>query len=214
MAKVVGVDTQIRGKLGARIYQVLNGEQIVKTFAIPSNPESSGQVAQRGVFRDIIACFKSIASEVIAYFWDPFTTTNKTGWGNFISANLLSMGKVAFDITDGVLSQGSLEPVQTLSAEYTTATGVCAVTFSEDKTINGSADDEMSFVVVDADSGLVVGKVLNEDTRADSPLDVACVKDLTATNLEVFAICSQAGFVATGEGLVSNSANCTATAPV
>lgn len=213
MGKMTGVFTQIRGKVGNTIFQVLNGEQIVKTFAIPSNPESSGQTAQRGVFADIIAGFKTIANSVIGVFWNPFVTSNKTGWGNFISKNLLSMGKVAFDITKAILSYGSLERISTLSATYASLDGEVIVTLSDDDYTNGATDDEVSIVAFDNSSGIVVGKFLAEDTRGAGSITVNCPAGLTATDIEIFAICSQDGFIATGVGLVSTSDNCTCTAP-
>jgi len=212
MAKVVGVDTQIRGKLGARIYQVLNGEQIVKTFAIPSNPESSGQTAQRGVFRDIIACFKVIADGFINLLWNPFTSGNKTGWGNFISANLLSMGKVAFDATDAVLSEGSLEPIYDLAATYDTATGAIEVTFDDAITNNGHADDWISFVAVDATLKAIISKTLDAEQRNAESASLVGNLGSTATDVELFAVVHQQESSVSPIGLVSNSVHVTCTA--
>jgi len=214
MAKVTGFFTGVRGKVGTTIFQVIKGVQIMKTFAIPENPGSSGQVAQRGVFSDIVSTFKLIAKNVISIFWAPTTSGNQTAWGNFISKNLISMGKVAFDLTDGILCFGSLESISTLSATYDTVTGAFAITFSDDEEVNGSADDDVSFIVVDSSDNLVVGKLLQEETRDSGTATPSISVGLTATDLELFAFCSQTGFVATGAGLVSNSTHCTCTAPV
>ena len=213
MAKVVGVDTQIRGKLGARIYQVLNGEQIVKTFAIPSNPDTAGQQAQRGVFADIIATFKAIAANVIAVFWDPFTVSNKTGWGNFISKNLLSMGKVAFDITDAVISYGSLEQLGTVSATYDTSTGSAVLTGEKPVLINGALADPVHAIAVDTPTGVIIGKSLDLATREDEGETLPCSAGYTATDVEFFVWASQYETTTEDIGLVSTSQNDTCTAP-
>ena len=214
MAKMSGVFTQMRGKVGNTIMQVLNGEQIVKTFAIPSNPESAGQTAQRGVFADIISGFKSIASAVIGVFWNPFTTSNKTGWGNFISKNLLSMGKVAFDITDAVLTFGSLEGLGDITGEYDTADGALDVTWDDNEFVNGASGDQVNGIAFDSASGKVIGKGLNIDTRDSESGTIDCEPGYTATDVEVF-LWANDGLLTSGTmTMVSNSQNVTCTAPV
>jgi len=213
MAKIVGVFTGITGKVGNTIFQMMNGVQIMKTFVIPANPQSSGQTAQRGVFSAIIAGFKGIASGVIDLFWNPFTTGNKTGWGNFISRNLISMGKVAFDITDAVLTHGSLEDLGTIAGEYDTATGECDVEWEDLEYVNGNSADEVNGVVFDTDSGLIVGKLLDIAARDSEAGTIECLPGLTATSLEVF-LWANDGEIASGTmTMVSTSNNATCTAP-
>jgi len=213
MAKVTGFFTGIRGKVGTTIFQVIKGVQVMKTFAIPENPGSSGQVAQRGVFSDIISTFKSVAKNVISVFWEPTTSGNQTPWGNFISKNLISMGKVAFDIEDAILCYGTLEPIKTVSATYDTSNGEIEATISNDVLVNGATDDDVSVLAVDSVSGDIIGKANFEDTRNVGSITITGQSGFTATDVECFVWCSQSGFDTTGVGLVSNSSNCTCTAP-
>jgi len=214
MAKVTGFFTGVRGKVGTTIFQVIKGVQVMKTFAIPENPGSSGQVAQRGVFSDIIATFKTIAKNVIAIFWESTTSGNQTPWGNFISKNLISMGKVAFDITDAILAFGTLEPVSGVAGEYDTADGSLEVTWVADKFVNGADTDQVHFVVYDSDSGTIVSKDLDGIQRSEEEQSLQLTPGLTATDLELFVWLSQDLSTAEDIGLVSNSVNATCTAPV
>jgi len=214
MAIVSGFFTNIKGKVGNTIFQVIKGVQVMKTRVIPDNPNSPGQVAARGVFGDIVTGFKRLAETWIRYFWDPSTTTNKTGWGNFIGANLTSMGKLAFDITKAIGSIGTLEGVEDLAAEYDTATGDIAIDWKGDFFSNGSAEDYVSFFAYDKESNSVEGFLYSNSQRTDEGDTLTISKGLTATDIEVFLVVSQNEPVEQLEGLISDCQHCTCTAPV
>ena len=214
MAKVTGFFTGVRGKVGTTIFQVIKGVQVMKTFAIPENPGSSGQVAQRGVFSDIVSCFKTIAKNVIALLWESTTSGNQTSWGNFISKNLISMGKVAFDLTDAILSYGTLDQVSDLEATYDTATGAVVAAWAELAYVNGAAEDTSHIIIIDSDSKQIIGKFMDSATREDEADSVTASTGFTATNLEVFVFFTQNTFASGDPGLVSTSVNCTCTASV
>jgi len=212
--KQSGVFTQMRGKLGGMIYQVLKGEQIGKTFAIPTNPQTSTQQANRGVFGQIIDSFKSIAIKVASLFWEPFAVGNKTGWGNFIGANLIAMGSTAFDMTKAIMSKGSLEGIATLAAVYDTADGSIDIDWVGTTYNNGDIADHTQIVVAESNDNTILGVFANEDTRGDELAQVSVVAGLTATDIEVFVWFSQEEADDAGDGLISNSQHCTCTAPV
>lgn len=183
MAKVIGVDTQIRGKMGARIYQVLYGEQIVKTMADPTNPRSTSQTTYRTRFSALIQGFKKIASDMVKPLWKPTLVGNQTPWGNFIGASLNNMASTTFDPEDVLLGQGSLEPLADLAGEYSTGTGNLEVMWTSSTVVNGANDDDVSFVVYDKDSETIVGSFPDDSTRDAESASLTIASGYTATSL-------------------------------
>jgi len=213
MAKIVGALTGITGKCGAFIFQMNKGVQIMKTFAVPSNPNTSEQQTVRTVFRTLVACFKPLATTWIRYFWNPFTVSNGQGWGNFIGFNVDAMGST-FALPQASLSRGSLEGVYELAATYDTATGIVAGTFYGTIITNGADADKASIAVFDADSGELLGFDFATAERSDEEINITVGKGFTATDINIFVSLSS---LAPGVGTLvdcsnSNQATCTAAA--
>ena len=78
MAKVTGVYTGIKGKVGNVVYSMLNGQQIMKTRVFPFNPQSTAQQANRSRLSDLVAVVKSVAKIFIAPAWSPTTSGAQT----------------------------------------------------------------------------------------------------------------------------------------
>lgn len=211
--KMVGVWTGVTGKVGAQIFQMVNGIQIVKTFAIPTNPKTEDQQANRSVFSDIVERFKVLAVGFVSPFWTPFAAVGKRGWGNFIGANKLAMGKVEFKIADAVMSRGTLEGITDLEATYDTGTGEMIIAWDGSVVTNGKATDPMHFVVYDDENDQIALYALNEDTREDESATVTLHEGLTAAELHVFASLSSIALPSDGAYLVSTSVRAEATAP-
>lgn len=182
MGKITGVGTGWKGKVGNYVFQMWKGVQVVKTRVIPSNPNSSGQQASRGLLGDIVGIFKSIAVTWIRYFWNPFTEGRQSGWGNFIGVNLLSMAS-GFDIEDVVGSIGTLDGVANLEGTYDTATGETILTWDEGSPVSGSLTDLCNVFIFDSDSREIISSAFGSDTRDDEGTDLPSPTGYTATNL-------------------------------
>lgn len=213
MGKMVGVQTGITGKVGAIIYQVNKGMQILKTMAIPENPRTPSQVTVRGVFSDIVASFKNLATQWIRHLWNPFTIGNAQGWGDFIGANIDHMGLV-FDGGDAVLSKGSLEGVADLAATYDTATGAIEVTWDGTIFTNGLAGDLFNFCVYNADTKQIILQGFSTDTRADDASSAVGPTGLTADDLTLYACFANSAVATVPPSLISDSQSDRMSAPV
>ena len=189
MAKITGALTGWKGKVGNMVFAMWKGVQVVKTRTIPTNPQSTGQTAQRGVFGDIVSIFKTIASGFIRSFWNPFVTQFQSGWGNFLSANLLAMGN-SFDITKAIMAQGSLDGVSIATCTYDDGTGEIEITWGTSSPVNGEQTDVASVVVYNDDTREVVFASTEGDSRADEATTVTIATGLTATDLHAFLIFS------------------------
>lgn len=204
MGKMVGVHTGITGKIGAFIYQVNKGMQIIKTMAIPENPRTPSQVTVRVVFSDIVASFKNLATQWIRHLWNPFTIGNAQGWGDFIGANIDHMG-TTFDGADAILSKGSLEGVADLAGTYDTATGAIEVTWDGTIFTNGLATDLFNFCVYDADTKQIILQGFSTDTRVDEASSIVGPTGLTADTLTLYACFANSAVATTPPTLISNS---------
>lgn len=203
MAKMIGVDTYIKGKVGARIYQMWKGVQTVKTMFIPANPQTPSQTANRSVLAQIVATFKQIAVQWIRPFWNPFATNKQTGWGNFISVNKLATGST-FDLSKCVTSQGSLEGLRNPTATYNTANGEISLVWDSETFDNGTDDDKVSFLVVNNDTNEILTKSIANASRGAESYTIDIEAGLTATNVSIFITVSD---IDPDAGTIANVSN-------
>jgi len=109
MAKMNGVYTSMKGKLGGGVLQTWKGLQVLRTNAIPANPKSVGQLQQRSNFSQIVECIRPIWETSLKKYWEPFTKNHDSAWNNMMSANLESMKGAAFDPLKLILTKGTLQ---------------------------------------------------------------------------------------------------------
>ena len=111
MAKMNGVYTSMKGKLGGGVLQTWKGLQVLRTNAIPANPKSVGQLQQRSNFSQIVECIRPIWETSLKKYWEPFTKNHDSAWNNMMSANLDAMKGAAFDPLKLILTKGTLQSV-------------------------------------------------------------------------------------------------------
>jgi len=213
MAKMTGVFTGIRGKVGAMIFQVNKGVQIIKNYARPENPQSSGQTAVRLVFSSIVSAYKILASTWIRYMWNPFLSGNDQGWGKFIGTNLVEMDGT-FAGEAGILSLGSLEGVVDLAATYDTATGAVDITYDGTILANGASTDYPQVAIYDKIGKSIITMAFDGDQREEEEISLTTHTGLTATDVYVYLTMTDAPVSPGPIGMCSNSQVCACTAPV
>ena len=109
MAKMNGVYTSMKGKLGGGVLQTWKGLQVLRTNAIPANPKSVGQLQQRSNFSQIVEHIRPIWETSLKKYWEPFTKNHDSAWNNMMSANLEAMKGAAFDPLKLILTKGTLQ---------------------------------------------------------------------------------------------------------
>jgi hypothetical protein len=212
LAKVIGVFTAIKGKVGNAVFCTNRGVQVMKTRTIPNDPQSSSQLAWRSCFKSIISYFKILVVDFIRPIWNPFAVDPDTGWSNFLSKNLNSMGGT-FDPTKLILSSGTLEPIYDLAVSYNTTTGGLVFTYLDTIFNNGHADDTVSFVVYDISTNEVKSLMVDATDRQAGGHADTIISRLTATNLYVYAIVTVGSLSMNNVTAVSNSLYAVCSAP-
>ena len=109
MAKMNGVYTSMKGKLGGGVLQTWKGLQVLRTNAVPANPKSVGQLQQRSNFSQIVEAIRPIWETSLKKYWEPFTKNHDSAWNNMMSANLEAMKGAAFDPLKLILTKGTLQ---------------------------------------------------------------------------------------------------------
>lgn len=185
MAKILGVFTNWKGKVGNMTFCTWKGIQVAKNRSFPSNPQTSAQTVNRDLFANLVECFQKLVSTVIVYYWNNFATSRQTGWGNIMGHNQALQAGSAFDPDDIVISQGSL-PGEDIT------TGVYAGTTAEAEWVEstqvgaGSTDSVMGYVF---DSG--TGKWYASSSpaaREDEAITIDCESGLTVGDLKIFLV--------------------------
>lgn len=113
-AKVTGVFTGMKGKLGSTVLQGWKGIQVLRTHVIPANPRTGRQTTNRTLFTNLIEMFKPVVSQFVHVFWNPFVSAKETGWANLIGLNQGLQQGTAIDYTLVQISKGSL-PLDAIS---------------------------------------------------------------------------------------------------
>lgn len=215
MAKITGVQTGWKGKVGNFVFSMLNGTQIVKTRVIPHNPQSSAQQANRTRLSNLVEVVKKIASGWIAIAWSTTISGNQTTWGNFLRENLNAMGS-AFDITKLVPSIGSVGMSTVTSGTYDTATGEVDLSFSTaPDEPNAEGSDLVAVMIVDEDQKAIryATYVVPETVRADDSATISIASGFTASNLTAYLVFYRGEWVKGGVTAISNASRFVLTTP-
>jgi len=214
-AKVTGMLTGIKGKVGTSVFTMWKGVQVLKTRTIPSNPQSEDQTKFRTCFSQIVAMLKPLAINTIRPLWNPFTTVRQSGWGNVLKANLDVMNGT-FDESKLILSKGSLEGVENLAATYDTVTGNVVITWNDNNYTNGLSSDLVTYTLID-DENVQFDQIVDPDTdeeKGEETDTVIAPSGLTATDLYLILTCYRVDAVSGDITMVSDSQIVNCSAPV
>ncbi len=186
MAKMIGVFTQIKGKIGNLIYSTWHGVQVIKTMFIPENPQSAGQTEHRDIFTLLIAFGIIIKVDIIQEIWDPYARGPQTGWSNWLQSNLREQTGSSLVYQDLCFSKGSILDTGVEDATYNAGTGVANIVWNPDLMSNQTADDLAGAVVVDDTTNKLYYNCDYSDVRSDGEIDIVCDLGLTPGDLHGF----------------------------
>ena len=153
MAKVTGVFTSMKGKVGGAVMQTWKGVQVMRTHVIPANPQSAGQTTNRTAFTGLVEMFKPILASLVHRFWNPFVTSHQTGWANLIGVNQAIAAGGVLDHSTCVVARGSLPDEIPLTATYDTATGAVVATWADSGAEGSLPGDFAMLIAYDTDTG-------------------------------------------------------------
>jgi len=209
MARILnGILGGLSGKVAGVVGGAWKGINYVRGYAIPANPQSAGQVAQRGKFSFSVTFAQSILSSVINKFWEKMNA-GMSGFNSFQKVNISQCDAVTGLTVNNKTMQGSLESTTFLTAEYDTVTGNINLTTSASVLGNGLATDKMLIVVFDKTNNIAfVSDAIN--LRSETGATMAIGEGRTATDLIVFVSYYRG---TAPDYLMSNSLAAFATAP-
>jgi len=207
MGKILnGILGGVSGKVGGVVGSNWKGIDTLRAYAIPANPQTSGQTLQRNKFTAIMAMLKTILATVIQVYWDPFAT-GMSGFNAAMSANLDNWSAID-DYDLSVIAQGSLESDTLAVSTYATGTGACVFAWDETILGNGELTDKAVVVVIDVANNIAF--VDDSATRDDEGTTPNIGAGRTVTDLHAFLFFTRG----TGESLeVSNSDYSAVSAP-
>ena len=212
MAKITGVGTGWKGKVGNYVFAMWKGIQVAKTRVIPENPQSVDQTTNRDLFTNFVLMFKALVTPLVHKFWDPFISQYQTGWSNLIGANQLLQAGTAIDYEKVIITKGSLPGEEILTATYATATGVVVCTWDETLPEGALSGD---FVVVAAYDSIGNKWYFSDGTatRGAETDTVTIEAGLVVTNVFIYLFFFTGDFTTPDITLVSNNEGQESVAP-
>jgi len=188
------------GKVGPVVGGSWKGIDYMRGYVVPANPNSSGQQVVRSKWSVITGMASSLLSTLITTFWNPFAV-QMSGFNRWIQVNYSTLdGSNDLTITS-LMTQGTLEPVLSPVAVYTSGSGDLTVSFDDTTSGNGLGSDIPCCLVYDKSTNSFYINS-GEGVRSDAVISVSCPPGLTATNLIAYT------FVKRGTGaefIVSDS---------
>lgn len=155
-----GIFGKAKNKLGNVVLFVWKGINAARSYAIPSNPNSTSQQTQRGIMKSMITYCQASLIPLIHKYWDPFAV-QMSGYNLFIKTNRKpGTGQVAW--TDHIITKGSL-PNVTLDTPLTTAGKV--IEWDQDSLPPGLLTTDKIGVVIEKDNSSFQG--IKDNTTLD-----------------------------------------------
>lgn len=132
------------------------GINCVRSYVIPSNPRTTGQVLQRNLFSAVMAQAQFVKIAICQKFWKKFAV-KMSAFNAFVSANCKNQ-HYPLHVDEYVMSKGSMTPTVMTTCTYTDTTGKVDLTWSPTLSGNQGNTDNLVAVVVEANVGIVAVK--------------------------------------------------------
>jgi hypothetical protein len=186
------INNGILGGFSGKVGPVVGGKwkdiDYMRSYVIPSNPNTPAQQTSRAKFAALVEIARAFLPGLLQPYWDPFYNS-MSGFNKFISYNY-SLLSGANSLQAGCISsRGTLESITTPAPVYNTGPGTVVATWDQEVFGNGLLTDTVLILVYNKVTNLVLG--INTDAiRDDETATVLVGSGLDETNLAcaVFAI--------------------------
>jgi hypothetical protein len=161
------------GKVANVIGSSWKGISVMKSRPLSvANPQSAGQVAQRGKFGNSVAFAQLILSTVIKPLWDRFAS-GMSGFNDFVKTNIdLFANEMPSPVQNLVISKGKMELTAISSALYDHGDKTISLTWVDDSGTGFKLATDIAYgVFLNATTGEVL--VSSEVTRENVALSIA-----------------------------------------
>jgi hypothetical protein len=171
-----GVSGKVSGVVGAN----WKGINYLRGYAIPSNPQTPAQQAQRAKLSFLVLYGRLLLISLLQAFWDPFAV-KMSGFNSWLSTNIKNITDDT-DFEHILMSSGSLQQLTDVALVYTSGSGVVGFSASYSAGGSGLPTDNVALVILDKVNHMAYFR--DGDTVADSPLEYTIPSGLTSANLE------------------------------
>lgn len=186
-----GILGGVKNKIGGVVGYNSRGQDIIRSYAVPTNPNTTLQQGQRTLFQQVVLALSSCWVEDIKRIWDLIQSGKTvTGWSRAVKVNLDLQTSAGFDWTLFRPVTGNREHFNDVEAEYSSS-GMTKVTFIYDTSGMSYKPEEL------VGAGLVIDKVrrlawLGYITEWDpyNYFDVNILAGTPQANLECYAWCT------------------------
>jgi hypothetical protein len=183
------IQNGILGGFSGKVGPVVGGKwkdiDYMRSYVIPSNPNTVGQQAVRTKFSALVAIARQLLDTLLQIYWDPFHS-DMSGYNAWMSKNYALLDGSNDLTASSIMAKGTLEDMAITVATYNTVNG--ELSYEWDGTIfgNGLATDYAYTVVYDKSTDLILFSGIQGELRGDEAETVTVPSGLTATNLFVY----------------------------
>ncbi len=122
MGKILnGILGGVSGKVSGVVGSSWKGINYIRGYAIPANPQTPAQQAQRNKMTFLVSTARAVLDSVLNVFWTPIAT-QMSGFNLFLQKNLKLITGVD-DYENIIMSTGNLTPITVNRATYDSSDG-------------------------------------------------------------------------------------------
>jgi hypothetical protein len=201
--KIIGnILGDMSGQLGKKIVAFSwKGIDVFRSYVVPANPRTVGQVAQRNKFTAVLEVAQGIITSVIHPYWKAFAI-HMSNFNAWMKANLDSQS-FPLVLADFILTKGSLAPVVMSDCVYVTGDGSVEATYSNELGSNGLGTDIVELYLYDQDSNAFL--LAGTGTRTAGSISGSVVTGLTLLKMRAYIFAYRA--LGTVDEIISDSTN-------
>lgn len=186
MGKILsGILGGFSGKVGPVVGGKWKDIDYMRSYVIPSNPNTPGQQTVRTKFAKLVEMSRGLLAAILQPYWDPFQSS-MSGFNAWISANYSLLDGSNLLTANNIMSKGTLEGLYTIIGSYVSGTGVVTVTWDGDIFGNGLGTDNVMLIAVDKSTNRFYFDNTGQ-TRSSASGTINIAPSLTATNIIVYA---------------------------
>lgn len=179
---VAGLIGQVRNKVGNMVFSNWKGINTARAYAVPANPQSVDQTAQRTKFATVVSLAQNLLGTLITTFVNPFAV-KMSGFNMFISMFIANATSDGLATSSCQVTKGTLESASPVTSTYNTATGEVAIQWDPTVSGNGLGTDLVGCLVLDEATNEIIGYNPGTDTRSGDTKSITVATGLLASDL-------------------------------
>ena len=164
-----GILGGVSGRVGNVIGSSWKGIPVLKSRPLSvANPRTTQQVHYRDRLTKLVALASPINSSIIIPLWNRFAS-RMSGYNAFIQANSEAFNSsMAFVPASFFISRGRMASTAIITADIQTVNTQCQVTYSPSITDSFQTADDVPFVVITSNTGVLKGFKAGDNARSDA----------------------------------------------